>query len=197
MEVIYNTEVMTVTLKNVDDFNVAQTLTCGQCFRWYPISDTSYRGVVFQRVIDIEQVDSKTIVLKRVDQKFFQDKLMDYFDLHRNYSKIKRSLSKRDKTMKKAILYGQGIRILNQPAFEVLMSFIISGNNNIPRIMKAIEGLSQSYGSFIDTIDDQAYYSFPTPKQLSRVTIDDFRQHGTGYRDQYLFWQLKPLIMTE
>lgn len=187
MKLIYNEQTLEVVIEDVKDFNITQTLTCGQCFRWIEQDADHFRGVVKGCVIDIYQLDQTTIKLSRVTKEFFESNLIDYFDLNRDYSKIKKTLIKNDTVMKKAVSHGAGIRILNQSVFETIMSFIISGNNNIPRIMKAIDGISKTYGSYIETIDDIAYYSFPTPEQLAEVTIEDYRAQGVGYRDQYLY----------
>jgi len=194
MKLTYNEQMLEVIIEDIKDFNITQTLTCGQCFRWIEQEADHFRGVVEDCVIDIYQVDETTIKLSRVTREFFESYLTDYFDLNRDYSKIKKILVKNDAVMKKAVRHGAGIRILNQPIFETIMSFIISGNNNIPRIMKAIDGLSKTYGSYIETIDGIAYYSFPTPEQLADVTIEDYRVQGVGYRDQYLYHMVQHVL---
>ena len=110
----------------------------------------------------------------------------NYFDLNRNYSKIKEKLSKIDENVNLSIQYGEGIRILNQDLWETIISFIISANNNIPRIKGIIERLSQKYGKEIDW-NGEKYYTFPTPKELKNVEIQDFRDLGTGFRDIRLY----------
>ena len=74
----------------------------------------------------------------------------EYFDLKRDYKKIKEELSKIDENMKTSIEYGKGIRILNQNLWETIISFIISANNNIPRIKGIIEKLSKKYGKELE-----------------------------------------------
>lgn len=110
----------------------------------------------------------------------------NYFDLNRNYSKIKEKLSKIDENVNLSIQYGEGIRILNQDLWETIISFIISANNNIPRIKGIIERLSQKYGKEIDW-NGEKYYTFPTPEELKNVKIQDFRDLGTGFRDIRLY----------
>ena len=89
----------------------------------------------------------------------------EYFDLKRDYKKIKEELSKIDENMKTSIEYGKGIRILNQDLWETIISFIISANNNIPRIKGIIEKLSKKYGKELE-FEGKKYYTFPTPKEL-------------------------------
>lgn len=194
MKLIYNEHALEIVIEDIEDFDITQTLTCGQCFRWIEQETNHFRGVVEGHVIDIYQVDKKTIKLSRVTKEFFEKYLIDYFDLNRDYSKIKKILIKNDGIMKKAISHGAGIRILNQSVFETIMSFIISGNNNIPRIMKAIDNISKTYGTYIESIDDVAYYSFPSPEQLALVSIEDYRTMGVGYRDKYLYHMVQYVL---
>ena len=111
-----------------------------------------------------------------------QEICTDYFDLKRDYSEIKDILSKVDDHVKKSIEYGKGIRILNQDLWEMIISFIISANNNIPRIKGIIERICKKYGDKI-VWNGIEYYSFPTPKQLSQASIEDLRGLGLGFRD--------------
>ena len=110
----------------------------------------------------------------------------NYFDLNRNYSEIKEKLSKIDENVKLSIKYGEGIRILNQDLWETIISFIISANNNIPRIKGIIERLSLKYGKEIDW-NGEKYYTFPTPEELKKAEVQDFRGLGTGFRDVRLY----------
>lgn len=103
-------------------------------------------------------------------------------NLDRDYEKIKKDLSKIDNNMKTSINYGEGIRLLNQDLWETIISFIISANNNIPRIKGIIDRISKTYGEKI-VWEGKEYYTFPTPKQLSKATIEDLRKLGLGFRD--------------
>lgn len=96
--------------------------------------------------------------------------------------KNKKDLSKIDNNMKTSINYGEGIRLLNQDLWETIISFIISANNNIPRIKGIIDRISKTYGEKI-VWEGKEYYTFPTPKQLSKATIEDLRKLGLGFRD--------------
>ena len=88
--------------------------------------------------------------------------------------------------METSIQYGQGIRLLNQDLWETIVSFIISANNNIPRIKGIIERLSQKYGTKIRW-NEKDYYTFPTPEQLKEVSIQEYRDLGLGFRDKRLY----------
>ena len=106
--------------------------------------------------------------------------------MNRNYDEIKNMLKKIDENMVVSIKAGEGIRLLNQGLWETIVSFIISANNNIPRIKGIIERLSAKYGKEI-TFEGKSYYTFPTPSELSKVTVKEFRKLGLGFRDIRLY----------
>ena len=95
--------------------------------------------------------------------------------------------------MKTSIEYGKGIRILNQDLWETIISFIISANNNIPRIKGIIERLSKKYGNEI-IYKEKSYYTFPTPEQLKDVTVEEYRELGLGFRDIRLYETTKMIL---
>ena len=164
------------TLKNPKSFELKDIFDCGQCFRWNTEEDGSYTGVFGKNILNFKGICDGNI----------EDIIYDYFDLNRDYERIKETLSEIDENMKKSVLYGKGIRILNQDLWETIMSFIISANNNIPRIKGIIERLSKKYGSKI-SFNGKEYYTFPTPEQLRDVTVEDYRKLGLGFRDIRLY----------
>ena len=168
-------------LEKCKSFEPEHIFECGQCFRWNKQIDGSYTGVFGQNVINVKKENDK-IIFKGIVSGDIKEECTRYFDLDRNYEDIKNKLSKVDDNLKNSIKYGQGIRILNQDLWETLISFIISANNNIPRIKGIIERLSKNYGNKI-IWNKQEYYTFPTPKQLSKASIEDLRKLGLGFRD--------------
>ena len=173
------------TLKNPKSFELKDIFDCGQCFRWNTEEDGSYTGVFGKNILNVKR-DGKDINFKGICDGNIEDIIYDYFDLNRDYERIKETLSEIDENMKKSVLYGKGIRILNQDLWETIMSFIISANNNIPRIKGIIERLSKKYGSKI-SFNGKEYYTFPTPEQLRDVTVEDYRKLGLGFRDIRLY----------
>ena len=173
------------TLKNPKSFELKDIFDCGQCFRWNIEEDGSYTGVFGKNILNVKR-DGKNINFKGICDENIEDIIYDYFDLNRDYERIKETLSEIDENMKKSVLYGKGIRILNQDLWETIISFIISANNNIPRIKGIIERLSKKYGSEI-SFNGKEYYTFPTPEQLKDVTVEDYRKLGLGFRDIRLY----------
>ena len=120
----------------------------------------------------------------------------EYFDLKRDYEKIKEQLGNVDEYLKTSIQYGKGIRILNQDLWETIISFIISANNNIPRIKGIIERISQKYGNEIEW-NGKKYYTFPTYEQLKDVTVQEYRNLGLGFRDIRLYETTQMILNKE
>ena len=135
-------------LNNLSDFEPVHIFECGQCFRWQKENDGSYTGVIKYGVINIKKENKDVIISGNFDEKD-RDKILDYFDCKTDYTLIKEKLQENDLNMKKAIEYGYGIRILNQDPWEMLISFIISAANNIPRISRTVENISRAYGQKI------------------------------------------------
>lgn len=168
-------------LKNATSFEPKHIFECGQCFRWDEEQDGSYTGIVKNNVINVKKVDNSIIFLSYGADKLEQ-LAIDYFDLSRDYEEIKSTLSKIDIYLENSIKYGSGIRILNQDLWETIISFIISANNNIPRIKGIINRISQKYGNKIEW-KGKEYYTFPTVENLAKASVEDLRALGLGFRD--------------
>lgn len=171
----------TYILKNANSFEPKHIFECGQCFRWNEEQNGSYTGVVGKNVINVEKVEND-IIFKSIGVDNLEKLAIEYFDLNRNYEEIKLKLSAVDKYLADSIKYGKGIRILNQDLWETIISFIISANNNIPRIKGIIEKISQKYGEKLEW-KGQLYYTFPSQKSLAKASVQDLRSLGLGFRD--------------
>ena len=169
----------------LDTFELADVFDCGQCFRWNKEENGSYTGVFHKNVLNVDKKENEVIFKGRCEGNIV-DICTDYFDLNRDYTKIKEELSKIDENLKTSVDYGKGISILNQDLWETIISFIISANNNIPRIKGIIERLSKAYGDKIE-YEGKEYYTFPTPEELRNVSVQDFRNLGLGFRDIRLY----------
>ena len=179
-------------LKNVNSFELKDIFDCGQCFRWNEQEDGSYTGVFGKNVLNVKKENNK-IIFEGVCEEEIEKTVENYFDLNRNYEKIKEKLSKIDENIQVSIEYGKGIRILNQDLWETIISFIISANNNIPRIKGIIERLSKKYGNEIE-YKGEKYYTFPTAEQLRDVTVEEYRKLGLGFRDIRLYETTKMVL---
>ena len=182
-------------LENQDSFELKDIFECGQCFRWNKQDDESYTGVIKDAIINVKKENENIIFSGKCDIDI--KKLVEYyFDLNTDYEKIKQKLSNIDEYLKTSIEYGKGIRLLNQDLWETIISFIISANNNIPRIKGIIERLSEKYGNEIEW-NSQKYYTFPTAEQLKDVTVEEYRKLGLGFRDIRLYETTKMILNKE
>lgn len=174
----------TVEISGIIDFYPDHIFDCGQAFRWN-VNGNGYIGVVGNKVVRaVYKEESSTLVLENCNLTEFEAFWKHYFDLNRDYSQVKKQLSL-DPVMKEAVNYGWGMRILNQDPWEILISFIISANNNINRIKSIIEKLCQRYGDEIKWEGD-VYYTFPTPEVLAQAKEEDLKACGCGYRGPYI-----------
>ena len=180
-------------LKNPETFELRDIFECGQCFRWNEQKDGSYTGIWKENVVNVKKEGKDYVFSGICKNGNLEEEIYTYFDLDRNYEKIKEELSKKDEYMKTSIAYGKGIRILNQDLWETIISFIISANNNIPRIKGIIERLSKAYGKKIEW-KEKAYYTFPTPEELKNVTVKKYRDLGLGFRDVRIYETTKMIL---
>lgn len=173
-----------------ESFDPKDIFTCGQCFNFFEEEDGSYTAVFLGKIINLKKEGDFTLI-DNVSLDDFYEYFYDYFDLGVNYDGIKEKISKNE-TIKKACNYGTGIRILNQEFFETLISFIISANNQIPRIKKAVREISKMYGDYIGEYRGRKYYSFPSPEKLSQAKPEDLREYArVGFRDKRIVQSAK------
>lgn len=170
-------------ISGVKDFDVTHIFECGQCFRWDKEDDGSYTGIALGKALNISFRENK-VLMKNTLQEDFELLWKNYFDFDTDYSQIKTVLSS-DETVKKAISYGNGIRILNQDLWECIISFIISANNNIPRIKGIVKRFCENFGKKI-TYLEREFYTFPSPEELLGITVSDLAPLRAGFRDKYI-----------
>lgn len=168
-----------IYIKNIKNFNLTQTLDCGQAFRWFQTSNGIWHGIAFGKYIELYQ-NENDIVINGSNREDFYNFWYKYFDLERDYSQIIKEVSL-DEIVKKATEFGSGIRILNQDSWEALCSFIISQNNNIPRIKGIIERLCENFGQKI-----YGGYTFPNAEGIAKLTPDDLSVIRSGFRAKYI-----------
>lgn len=183
IETYIENDISVVVVKDVLNFELPHIFECGQCFRWNKQENGRYIGVAFGRVIEVEKRNNDVLIYNTTEEEF-KNIWMEYFDLSRNYGDIKNILS-RDELLKKAVEFGHGIRLLKQEPFELIISFIISANNRIPMIKRAIEKISKSFGEPL-YYKDKVYYAFPTVEKLHAATEQELESLGTGFRAKYI-----------
>ncbi len=168
-----------------------QTLDCGQCFRWKKEKDNSWIGIIQDRVVKLK-IEKEILYVSSNKEEELEKVIKEYLDLERDYESIEKEISKIDENIEKAVRYTSGIRILNQSKFETIISFIISANNNIPRITKSIDLISAKYGQKV-IFEGKEYNLFPSVENLLKAEIEDLRNLGVGFRDKYIYSSVRML----
>ena len=177
---------ITKALKN---FNIRQIADSGQCFRMVPCdpnrSQTAYRVISGRHFLIIEQHGDEVTFHCPNDEFAFWE---HYFDLETDYDAYIRAIDPMDDYLSKAAAFGNGIRILNQDLWEMIITFIISQQKTIPAIRALVEALSEKYGTRhkIPPTVSGYYYAFPTPEELNRASLDDLLALKLGYRAKYI-----------
>ncbi len=174
-----------IAVEGVQDFDLAQTLECGQCFHFVKLDEEEYGLTAYGRLLHVSQ-KGDTLIFRNTSRKDFETIWRHYFDLDRDYAEIKKFLLARDDKLLEAISAIHGIHILNQEFFETLISFIISQNKQIPHIKQIVSEISKRYGSYAGRLGNQEFYAFPDAEKLSRVDEESIRMCKAGFRAPYI-----------
>lgn len=166
-------------IKAPEVFNLELTLDCGQAFRWEKDENGAMCGVIGNTLYKIKQENGELSF--NCGKEEFDSVLRDYLDFDRDYKTLTGSFFA-DKHLKAAVTEFNGIRILHQQPWETLCSFIISQNNNIPRIKGIIKRLCESFGDEIE----EGWYSFPDAERLCGCTVEDLAPLRSGFRAKYI-----------
>lgn len=173
-----------IVIKNIKNFDLDSTVTCGQIFRFEKESDNSYTIVLKDRIINVKYENNNLYVdSNKYDN--LENVVTKYFDLERDYSKINEIIEKKDLEIKKIVEYCNGLKMINSYPFETIVSYIISANNSVPSIRKSVDMISKRYGKKVE-FRDREYYLFPTAEELKNVRIEDYRTCSVGFRDKYI-----------
>ena len=201
--------------EGVKDFNLDHIFDCGQCFRWSRQEDGSYTGIAMGKAVNVSLKEVPAgegsgadgtcgpgegqprlesgkfqprldLVIDNCSKEDFEKIWRSYLDLDRDYGAIKATLAESDQVMAKAIEGGSGIRILKQELWETMVSFIISQNNNIPRIKGCIENLARLFGEPAGEYGGVEYFNVPSAEVMSCLTAEDLAPCRLGYRAPYL-----------
>ncbi len=168
-------------------FDAALIADSGQCFRWQRMEDGGFRIIALDRVLHIWQDGKTGEITADCTKRDYQKIWADYFDAGTDYEAIIQSIPKNDSYLKKAAAAGTGIRILRQDSWETLISFIISQRKNIPAIRQAVEKLSAAAGKIIAEEDGTPVFSFPGPEEMAKLSLQDLKDCGLGYRAKYIY----------
>lgn len=174
-----------IEINNIKNFNLHDTVTCGQIFRYFEEEDNSYTIVLLDRVINVKY-NNNTLYVDSNNYLNLEEVVLKYFDLGRDYNKINKILLKEDKEIKEVIDFCLGLKMINSYPFETIISYIISANNSVSSIRKSVDMISMEYGKKV-IFRNKEYYLFPTPEELKGVPVDFYRECKVGFRDKYIY----------
>jgi N-glycosylase/DNA lyase len=174
-------------IKIEDDFDLKKIADSGQCFRFNESGD-GFDVLASDKYLFIKEIGNNEYELS-CDEADYEGFWKNYFDLGLSYRDVRGLIDeKKDDYLYRASEFGQGIRILKQDPWEMLISFIISQRKNIPAIKASIEKLCEKAGRKIgENSEGKAIYSFPTPEELVKLTMEDLSACSLGYRDKYIY----------
>lgn len=178
-----------------DNFDLSQICQSGQCFRMTKESDDTYSVIAGERYLEAERQGNSCIF--HCDESEFENFWKDYFDLDSGYEAYIAQIPKTDAYLQRAASFGSGIRILRQDLWEMIVSFLISQQNNITRIRKCIQNICCQYGEEKINVKGQTYYAFPKPDILAKLDEDALMECNLGYRSKYVVRSAKSIVSGE
>lgn len=181
--------------KQIPHFNIQQICDSGQCFRMTPVEENKYSVVASGRYLEITQ--EKENCTFSCGEEEFETFWKNYFDLDRNYEDYLCQINPNDRYLSEAGRFGYGIRILHQDLWEMIVSFLISQQNNIVRIRKCIQNICEEYGERRLNFRGEVYYTFPTAETLARLGDDELKACNLGYRSKYVVRTAKSVVAGE
>ncbi len=187
----------TFKIRRPENFCLSQIFDCGQCFRFDKADETGniYEGVAFSKYLKVAQ-DEENIYFYGCTKDDFEKIWKEFFDWDRKYSDIISAFSD-DEALSRAAKFSSGIRILKQDKWETLCSFIISQNNNIPRIKGIIKNMSQKFGAPFTDAFGETHHAFPTAESLYNAGEDEIFALKTGFRAKYIYDAAKKVTTGE
>ncbi|MDR1018828.1 MAG: 8-oxoguanine DNA glycosylase [Lachnospiraceae bacterium] len=184
-----------VNIKN-NNLSLREIADSGQCFRMEELEDGRFRVIARDKIIYLQQEMDRIDFDCEKDE--FENIWKEYFDLDTDYGKLLETAKlDKDNYLEEAMEFGSGIRILHQDLWEMIITFIISQQNNIKRIKKLIEIISEKYGKKCTDKYGNKYYSFPTPEELNKVSIEELNGCSLGYRSKYIFKTSEMIVSKE
>lgn len=170
----------------MDNFSLAQICQSGQCFRMKPedAEGIRYSLIAGDRYLEVKQQGNECTFYCEPEE--FEDFWKVYFDLKRDYAECIARINPRDSYLVKAAAFGSGIRILRQDLWEMIVTFLISQQNNIVRIRRCIQNICEAYGAEKTDIRGRTYYGFPKPEALAGLDEDALKACNLGYRSKYV-----------
>ncbi|MGC4018468.1 MAG: DNA glycosylase [Muricomes sp.] len=181
--------------KTIEYFDISQICDSGQCFRMGKKDENTYFVIAGDKYVEVSQIGNQCTF--RCAEEEFENFWKYYFDFDTDYEEYRKCISPRDSYLMNAAQFGRGIRILNQDLWEMIVSFLISQQNNIVRIRRCIQNICETYGEEKQSQDGNIYYSFPSPEVLAELDEDALKECNLGYRSKYVVRTARSIVSGE
>lgn len=173
-----------VVIKNIDNLDLENTITCGQIFRFVKELDGSFTVVLSDRVVNLKMIGNNLYVDSNKSENL-EKVIRDYLDLDRDYISIIENIRSMDNKLSSCLDCSKGLKMIKQEPIECIIEYIISANNSVRNITNSLNLISKRYGEKV-IFKDKEYYLFPSIAQLVNVTCEEYRECKVGFRDKYL-----------
>lgn len=177
------------------NFDLAQICQSGQCFRMSKIGEDTYAVLAGKRYLEVRQQGEECCFA--CEKTEFENFWKKYFDLEQDYAVYRGRIDAADVYLNAAAVHGAGIRILNQDLWEMIVSFLISQQNNIVRIRRCIQNLCEAYGEKRQNARGEPYFTFPEPGALAGLCEDALKACNLGYRSKYVVRAARSVVSGE
>jgi len=177
---------------DVNNFNLHDTVTCGQIFRFREEVDNSYTVILSDRVVNLK-LDGNKLFIDSNNMDNIDFVIRNYFDLDFDYDGINKEIVKIDSDNCKIVDSCIGLKMINEPKLEVIISYILSANNGVPQIRNSLDNISRMFGEKV-MFREEEFYLFPSIERLSKASISDFRNCKTGFRDKYIYGIIQDIL---
>ena len=181
--------------KEIKNFSLEQICISGQCFRMERQAEDTFVVLAGERYVEISQTGERCTF--HCGEEEFEQFWSAYFDLEGDYGSYIDSINPKDTYLQNAASLGWGIRILRQDLWEMIVSFLISQQNNIARIRRCIENLCETYGERKITAEGKTYFAFPRPEALANLPEDGLKECNLGYRSKYVVRTARSIVSGE
>ena len=189
--------------KTLENFSIYQICDSGQCFRMTPVlegtdpssGENRMQVIAGERYLEIFQ-NGKECIFDCTEEEF-EGFWKAYFDLDTDYAKYIAQVNLNDTYLVNAATFGSGMRILRQDLWEMIVSFLISQQNNIPRIRRCIENICRKYGEKKENANGETYFAFPKPEALAELDEDALKECNLGYRSKYVVRSARSIVNGE
>ena len=184
-----------LVIKNVNNLDLDNTITCGQIFRFIKEEDNSYTVILSDRVVNLKIIN-KDLYVDSNREDDLESVIKKYLDLNRDYLSIIENIRSMDNKLSSCLDSSLGLKMIKQEPIECIIEYIISANNSVRNITNSLNLISERFGEKV-IFRNKEYYLFPSIESLLNITCDDFRECKVGFRDKYLVEIIKSISINE